>query len=254
MNCESINLRRGSKGEDVKTIQTLLSSRGYYDGRIDGDYGVYTENAVKQFQRRNGLLQDGWVGPVTCRKLQNNPGVYTNYTLCEKQGGGCLGQTNAYRCGPHAIMQALRKFGITGYSEATIAGYAGTTTAGTGHSGLETAIAKIARLEGVNLQVEWKNFSDLGGSTTERFKTLGEHMTDSHKSVFWHELYRGQYGHYSLAKTVNTNTGNLLVANSLGNRCGSPAYCGYLETRSFSTQVQYFRGISQRSICIITKK
>ena len=182
-----------------------------------------------------------------------NKTIFTITTLCEKSGGNCLGQITGYHCGPHSIKQCLRKFGITGYSEKTIGGYAGTTTAGTGHYGLETAIAKIARLEGITLKVEWKNFSDLGNNAKERYKKLGEIMTDPKKAMFWHEKYRNRFGHYSLAKTINLNNNTLLIANSLGNKCGSPAYCGYMETRGMSTQSSYLGGISQKSICIITK-
>ena len=78
-------------------------------------------------------------------------------------------------------------------------------------------------------------------------------MTDENKAVFHHELYRNKYGHYSILKKVNTNNSNLTVANSLGNKCNSPAYCGYMESRSFGTQQSYLNGISQKSICIITK-
>lgn len=254
LNCTNINLKKGSTGDKVKELQTKLQNKGYYTRQIDGDYGTYTEQAVKNFQKANNLVVDGWVGPITCNKLQNNNGIYTNNKLCEKQGGDCLGQITGYHCGPHSIKQALRKFGITKYSEKTIGSYAGTTTNGTGHAGLNTAIAYIAKLEGINLQVEWKNFSDLGNNRTERFKKLGELMEDSTKSIFWHEYYRNKYGHYSLAKTINTNNSTATIANSLGNKCSSPAYCGYMESRSLSTQESYFKGISQKSICIITKK
>ena len=252
MDCSKINLRRGSRGETVKSLQTLLTNKGKYTGRIDGDYGVYTENAVKAYQREQGLVVDGVFGPVTCRKLngtQPTPTpkpssnstrtytIFTNTKLCEKQGPDCLGQSTAYRCGPHAI-----------------GNYAGTTTAGTCHLGLETAIAKIARQEGINLQVEWKNFSDLGDTIVERFRKYGDRMTDDNKAVFHHELYRNQYGHYNVIKQVNTNSNTLIVANSLGNRCNYPGYCGYMENRSFNTQRNYFGGISQKSICIITKQ
>ena len=182
-----------------------------------------------------------------------NQKVFTITYLCERSGGDCLGQITGYHCGPHSIKQALRKFGITGYSERTIGGYAGTTSAGTGHAGLETAIAKIAKLEGITLKVEWKNFSDLGNTLSERFKKYGEIITSSNKTCFWHEYYRNAYGHYSLPKTVNLNSNTLTIANSLGSKCSSPAYCGYMESRSFSTQKSYFGGISQKSICIITK-
>ena len=55
----------GSKGEEVKQIQTKLKRWGYYNGSIDGIYGTQTLNAVKYFQRKNGLTQDGIAGPQT---------------------------------------------------------------------------------------------------------------------------------------------------------------------------------------------
>ena len=41
----------GSRGEEVKQIQTKLKRWGYYNGSIDGIYGTNTLNAVKSFQR-----------------------------------------------------------------------------------------------------------------------------------------------------------------------------------------------------------
>ncbi len=43
----------GSRGEEVKTIQTKLKRWGYYNGSIDGIYGSQTLAAVKWFQSAN---------------------------------------------------------------------------------------------------------------------------------------------------------------------------------------------------------
>ena len=56
---------RGCSGETVKTIQTKLKRWGYYTGNIDGVYGSATEEAVKYFQRKNGLTADGICGAKT---------------------------------------------------------------------------------------------------------------------------------------------------------------------------------------------
>jgi len=262
MECDKINLKRGSKGEQVKELQTLLQKMGYYNGRIDGDYGDITVSSVKAYQKKKSLLQDGVFGPVTCKKLQAdttssddktiNYTIFTNTKLCETQKPDCAGQISSYHCACHCIKQGIRRFGITRYSERTIGGYAGTTTAGTSHQGIETAIAHIARLEGINLKVEWMNFSDLGNSSKERWRKYGDLMTDDNKAAFLHELYRDYAGHYSGLKQVNTNSMGLTVQNSLGKRYGS-GYYGYMESRSCSTQERYLRGISQKSVCIITK-
>lgn len=57
--------KNGSRGEEVKKIQTKLKNWGYYGGSIDGVYGWQTENAVKSFQRKNGLTVDGVAGTQT---------------------------------------------------------------------------------------------------------------------------------------------------------------------------------------------
>ena len=45
----------GSRGDEVKQIQTKLKNWGYYNGSVDGIYGSGTLAAVKSFQRKNGL-------------------------------------------------------------------------------------------------------------------------------------------------------------------------------------------------------
>lgn len=55
----------GSRGEEVRTIQTKLKRWGYYKGSIDGIYGSQTLSAVKWFQSKNGLQVDGIAGSKT---------------------------------------------------------------------------------------------------------------------------------------------------------------------------------------------
>ncbi len=52
-----------------RTIQTKLKRWGYYKGAVDGIYGSQTREAVKYFQRKNGLAVDGIVGPNTAAAL-----------------------------------------------------------------------------------------------------------------------------------------------------------------------------------------
>lgn len=60
-------LRRSSRGADVRTLQGELIIRGYDIGRtgIDGIYGAKTVEAVKSFQRSEGLVADGICGAKT---------------------------------------------------------------------------------------------------------------------------------------------------------------------------------------------
>ena len=55
----------GSRGSEVTQIQTKLKRWGYYKGNIDGIYGSQTVEAVKYFQRKNGLAVDGIAGKST---------------------------------------------------------------------------------------------------------------------------------------------------------------------------------------------
>ena len=59
----------GSRGEEVKTIQTKLKRWGYYNGNIDGIYGSQTLAAVKWFQSKNGLQVDGIAGTKTLEAM-----------------------------------------------------------------------------------------------------------------------------------------------------------------------------------------
>lgn len=59
----------GSRGEEVRTIQTKLKRWGYYNGNIDGIYGSQTLEAVKYFQRKNGLVVDGIAGTKTLQAM-----------------------------------------------------------------------------------------------------------------------------------------------------------------------------------------
>lgn len=63
------NMNRGSQTDEVKVLQSWLINNGHPEVKPDGIYGPVTENAVKAFQRQNGLTPDGVVGPQTRGKM-----------------------------------------------------------------------------------------------------------------------------------------------------------------------------------------
>lgn len=69
----SADLGLGSRGEQVKALQTLLSKMPniYPEAYVTGYFGKLTENAVKKLQKENNLDQVGRVGPKT-RTLLNS--------------------------------------------------------------------------------------------------------------------------------------------------------------------------------------
>lgn len=62
-------LKKGSRGEAVKTIQRLLNVLGHDCGTADGVFGTNTQKSVKVFQKSSGLAQDGVVGRQTWSEL-----------------------------------------------------------------------------------------------------------------------------------------------------------------------------------------
>ncbi len=64
----------GSRGDEVRQIQTKLKNWGYYSGSVDGIYGSATLSAVKSFQKKNGLTVDGIAGTKTLQAM----GIYNS--------------------------------------------------------------------------------------------------------------------------------------------------------------------------------
>ena len=62
---EPVLSQQGSRGSEVRQIQTKLKQLGYYKGSIDGIFGSDTKKAVISFQRSCGLTADGIAGPKT---------------------------------------------------------------------------------------------------------------------------------------------------------------------------------------------
>lgn len=62
-------LRFEDSGPSVKKLQERLAIIGLYAGPLDSEFGVQTEQAVINFQRRAGLIDDGVVGPATWQEL-----------------------------------------------------------------------------------------------------------------------------------------------------------------------------------------
>jgi hypothetical protein len=60
--------QEGSTGEDVKTVQYLVTAQGHSTG-VDGVFGPLTKAAVEAFQSSRGLSIDGIVGPQTWPQL-----------------------------------------------------------------------------------------------------------------------------------------------------------------------------------------
>ena len=56
-------------GDDVAALQQRLLDMGFDCGRVDGLFGVETEQALREFQRNIGVVADGTCGPATFKAL-----------------------------------------------------------------------------------------------------------------------------------------------------------------------------------------
>ena len=83
-------LQKGMAGNDVKTLQMLLSRRGF-EVPATGYFGTVTKRKTRAFQRSRGLTADGVVGPMTRAKFRPRkrrtatwygPGLYGNQMAC----------------------------------------------------------------------------------------------------------------------------------------------------------------------------
>ena len=72
----------------VHALQLALQKLGYYNDKLDGNYGDNTTKAVKQFQRANGLQADGAAGVLT------QPVIYTLASGGTVSGGGSSGSSS----------------------------------------------------------------------------------------------------------------------------------------------------------------
>lgn len=88
--------QRGSKGNEVRKIQTRLAELGLYTGSIDGDFGGGTESAVKSFQAKKKLEVDGKVGPITWGKLFQNEEIPEPGIVAKPLDFKCLALTGSF--------------------------------------------------------------------------------------------------------------------------------------------------------------
>lgn len=59
------------RGNDVLELQKILKSLGFNPGPFDGIFGTSTEKALREFQASTGLQQDGILGPMTLKCLND---------------------------------------------------------------------------------------------------------------------------------------------------------------------------------------
>ena len=107
-------LQIGSTNQAVTELQQLLYDWGYYFGPMDGIFGVQVQNAVKGYQHRVFLKEDGIVGSITWEALYS--GAPVNMPIVMKGSSG-----NAVKIVPNVLK-------INRYYFGSIDGFFGTMT------------------------------------------------------------------------------------------------------------------------------
>ncbi|RFZ79562.1 peptidoglycan-binding protein [Lacrimispora amygdalina] len=107
-------LAYGEKNEVVLSAQKRLKSLGYLTTVPDGNYGKDTVTAVKQFQSRNDLVVDGYLGPSTRIALEQEEAT-PNGVMLREQGESVK-----------RIQELLNKYGYL--SSSNVTGYFGEVT------------------------------------------------------------------------------------------------------------------------------
>ena len=138
-------LQKGSSGDAVRALQENLKTLGYYTGTVTGTYGNLTKEAVRLFQRDNGLASDGVAGPRTLAKITEvlaaktggataspSPGstAAPGATPAPTPAAGALDTTKTLRYGNSSedVKRLQSALATLGYFSGTATGYYGTQT------------------------------------------------------------------------------------------------------------------------------
>ncbi|MDD6050849.1 MAG: peptidoglycan-binding protein, partial [Clostridiales bacterium] len=115
-------LQKGEKGDAVKAVQQRLKELGYYKSTCDGSYGDVTVLAVKAFQKKNGLPQDGVAGESTQKKLYASTAIGANDKTDSSKDDGTL-KEGSKGAAVKALQQRLKDLGYYNYTCDSSYGY-----------------------------------------------------------------------------------------------------------------------------------
>jgi N-acetyl-anhydromuramyl-L-alanine amidase AmpD len=103
----SLPLQKGDMGNDVVTLQKLLTRLGF-PVITDGIFGNGTHYAVIEFQKKSGLNADGIVGPLTYAKMETVKAVNNKDDVKNTGGNGVIDEFYPLRAGQF-VQQVTKK-------------------------------------------------------------------------------------------------------------------------------------------------
>ncbi len=162
-------LQQGDRGSAVRQLQQALVSGGWADIACDGVYGPKTAEAVKYYQKMNGLTATGRAGSITLKNLLGTDNVNVN-----PAGGNSL---TIGASGPDVYNVQVRLKAL-GYSVGALDGKFGKKT--------QAAVVSFQQLNGL------KADGKVGSKTLERLNAAD--AVAYHKTTTYAKLRRGSTG------------------------------------------------------------
>jgi len=174
------SLSQGAQGSAVRSLQRDLKTLGYYNGSIDGDYGSGTFEAVKAFQRANGLTVDGKAGKATLNKISallTGGSTSSSGTSGSKEDPKVYGQT-ASSNGYSSLSASNGSSAKVSELQASLKahGYYSGSTDGSYGSGTEEAVKKYQKAAGLRV-------TGIAGPSTQRMLYGSTHETGSYSKL-----------------------------------------------------------------------
>ena len=128
--------RLGDEADEIATIQTALKQLKLYSAGITGHYGEKTETAVKKFQKKYALEDNGVVDEATRAALYEAAGI--TYTAGSSSSSSASssnssvsssgGTTLRYDMRSDAVLKLQQDLNKLGYYSGTISGHFGSKT------------------------------------------------------------------------------------------------------------------------------
>ena len=118
--------RLGDEADEIATIQTALKQLKLYTGEITGHYGSKTEAAVKAFQKKYALEDDGIAGDETIKELYKAADISGSSSSSSSSSSDSSALRHGSRSeGVRQMQEDLKKLG---YYSGTVSGHYGTLT------------------------------------------------------------------------------------------------------------------------------